>query len=247
VRRRKWFVLVEALGLALLLAAWALDWRNVQSLSGASGRVQDSMNSVQNAFLAVNLRDTVQLEAAVTRACSGHGLVDRPYGNYALAWASPEVRQAWVRRTSSELQNMRNLLLVLQTTQVKYSLPSTAQSAVERVSALAYTFSEIQGALEAQRAEADTPSPSELGEPELREGILAAHGEIVGLMNSVTEDLANAVSRRSFPYQVVFMIGSALVVLARLGDWYSSRDAAGRQASRSDAVSPVKSPSRRES
>lgn len=230
--RRKWFVLAEALGLALLLAAWVLDWSVVQSLSGASGRAQYSLDSAQDAFLAVSLKDTVQLEAAVTRACSGQALGGGPYANYASAWASPEVREAWSRRTSSELQNLRNLLLVLDTTAAKYHLPSTTKAATEHVSKLENDFSRIQAVVVAKRTEANVPTPSELGEPELRAGVVAAHSEIVALMNTTSAALADAIAQRSFPYQILFVIGSVGVVVARLADWWASRDLRGRKAPR---------------
>jgi hypothetical protein len=238
------FALLEAIALVLLLGAWVMDWMYVRDIADANDRLRYSLDSAQDAFLAVDLRNTVQLEAAVTRACSSQGLAERAQANYGSAWASPEVREAWIQRTSGEVQNLKNLLLILRLAETKYRLPPDSEAVVEHVRALEEDFASIQEDLAAGGDRTTVLSPSQLGEPELRESTLEAHHETVALMNAVSESLAGSASSRSRVYQVFFMIGSALIVIARLDDWRTSRDGSSERGRRpSEAASQLGSSS----
>jgi hypothetical protein len=137
----------EAVALALVLGAGIVSWVYVQDTANAKSNLRNSLRSVQDAFTVSDTKNAIRLEAAVTRASMGRDLPVGTLDNYAYAWNSPEVRDAWLKRTENEVRNLANILFVIRGAEERHKLNEHTTNLAEQVAELRSELGRIVEAL----------------------------------------------------------------------------------------------------
>src|SRR5216683_5229242 len=90
--------LIEAVGVALVLLAWILNWWSVDKWNRADRTLEHAQESMTAMVGAIQTTANIRLEAAVSHEVGRHPAdpsSDRARV-YAQAWRSAEVRERWL-------------------------------------------------------------------------------------------------------------------------------------------------------
>jgi hypothetical protein len=157
-------------------------------------------------------RTVIRLEAAVTRTIilNKVALPQKPYSSYAAAWASEEVRGAWLRRTETTVQMMNNIVFVVGNTRLHDFLG--ADDSIQK----------LQGMLRHIESEAlqAKSSPSGRAAGQLDGELSKASSMTVEVVTNLSNAIRDARGWISSTYRVWFGIGSLLLLVGRFLDWW---------------------------
>jgi hypothetical protein len=94
--------LFEAIGLALILVAWGLEWNSYKKYESAISSFVERFNTMQNAYIAKQQLAEIGFNSAMTRAI----IISDPKkmnllivnNMHSEAWKSEEVRSRWLQK-----------------------------------------------------------------------------------------------------------------------------------------------------
>jgi hypothetical protein len=213
----------EAVALALVLGAGIVSWVYVQDTANAKSNLRNSLRSVQDAFTVSDTKNAIRLEAAVTRASMGRDLPVGTLDNYAYAWNSPEVRDAWLKRTENEVRNLANILFVIRGAEERHRLNEHTTNLAEQVAELRSELGRIVEALGGEAGAEGALSFTGSDAGDWGDKIGPIYSALVALMNETTHRLAEKATTRAWIYQGIFILGSTLLVGVRIMEWRSER------------------------
>ena len=226
---RKHFRLIEAAGMATVLICWAFDWSSVQHWDSAKRGLKDSLQSAQYAYAESHKSASQRLDAAMTRAQNQSGVAIL-YDNkenldkiYDSAWRSEEVRQRWHTLVADNVFAANNYLFIVKTFNYehKLNLDKEIQESEEYINRTKKLLGEEF--FKAPRGSIIVIPDKKQITPQIAGQYASISYKLVeqtvGLINDATRALENKSSFASSAYKIIFVIGTALLILAKFYEW----------------------------
>ncbi|MDP3221074.1 MAG: hypothetical protein Q8S73_43725 [Deltaproteobacteria bacterium] len=221
------FRFVEALGMLLVLLAWVASSNSVQTWTDARDSHQKQIAFLVDAYQHAQITANLQLEAAIGREVLRQQPNDggpETASLYQRTWHSPDVRRAWLQRLTNSTTGLTLVHEAMALLNNQHDLIPKAKIRSFAV-ALAALNHRIQRLIPSdQHGWISTPtfdegalSPQEANEIEQRlmrvtEGTLVASDDI-------TQAISNRRTRSWRVYAAIFLLGTALLISAKLLNW----------------------------
>jgi hypothetical protein len=223
------FRLVEAVGMATVLICWALDWNSVQYWDSAKKGFKDNLQSAQFAYAESHRSADARLESAITRALNIRGAGDL-FSNkkkldkiYESAWDSNEVRQRWHVRVSDNIIAADNYLMIARSYNKDYnlnldkSIKETSDNIEHTIKLLGEEYFKSPPGTITVIPNAKRISAKMAGEFDSISYDLIK--STVTLSNQTAGALYYKGDRASSIYRFTFLLGTALLIIAKLYEW----------------------------
>jgi hypothetical protein len=232
---RRHFRLLEAVGMATVLICWALDWSSVQYWDSAKKEFKDNLQSVQYAYAESHRSADTRLESAITRALNRHspeGLFadqERLDKIYDSAWESNEVRQRWHVRVADNVIAASNYLLIIKTCNKDYNLNldkainGSTDNIEHTMKLLGEEYFKSPPGTVTAISNAKVISAQKAGEFDSISYDLIKNA--IALSNLTAHALYMKSSKASSIYRFMFLLGTALLIIAKLYEWRISLSA----------------------
>ena len=224
---KKYSKFVEAISMFFILVSWGLDWGGSKKWEQYTQTLHNSLSSIQSAYLASDILNTIKIEAAVTRFTNKKSpdTVIRFLGDYADSWKSPDVRYVWFQRFSNELSTINSRLIILKSFNEKQALHIDQDIQMVESNILdiqTELFSKLNiNSLDGKiflKPDFDLMTGREAG---VIDGKLSPiNKKLLELINKSVTDLTVRKSAYSNMYRFIFIVGSILLIIVKLIDWY---------------------------
>lgn len=228
-RMKRHFRLLEALGLAIALIAWALDWWLVQDASQTIASLKARFVELQSADLNQQTAAKIKSEGSFTRAIIIQQLQHADLlTQYRINWSNPESRLAWLDSSRWTLTYYQQLFEVLDDVSQKHSIALSDEhkqrqerfNTFRAVFAKRYENANVDG-------RAVIPPPTSVATPEeikkVRLFVQELHTQLPSQMNLIWRQLRQRADDRSRLYRILFAFGAILAVISKLFEWWYAR------------------------
>ncbi len=244
---RRYFRLIEALGLAMVLLSWSFNWWSTEEWSDASTTLRDNYDRLERSVMTAQTFNVIRYEASIGRATAQlNSPASASYGTLiASTWRSGDLRQKRLAVTSLNVHGLDLFLKQISPLLSKYAPQLDpqlvdAKASIENVRRTLHDLSPVDKDIPMSQA----PVPNEqkytlevADQLELRASALVAR---TLSLNLEALDFLNAQKKTRILFaNLVFAIGSLFVALAKYLEWSKERQLPQHRSTTPSQPSPL--------
>ena len=216
----------EAIGLLLILVAWVLEWQSVRKWDEAYNVYWKFFTTFNQAIYTADDQVGRQFQFAISRSVQQIKLDPYdPYTAYRAAWGYAEVRKLWFEQCMLEVRGVEEFMKNISQISSRYGLrvPPTLSSIEDKRIKLLDKLKALIDPNDANSKVSPIPKAEVISinqAEHLRREVIELVSASINPLNELREMIEQKSRSSSKWHSFFFMLGSVLLVAAKLVDWW---------------------------